>query len=347
MSKKNELMNTILSAAMGSFDGNTITELKNILRISLYDYSVEKITTTDISVGNYETTQGLLEYFTICKLSSGRSHKTIKQYLLVANQLCSLVHKELGMITSEDVIYFLAKYPYTKTPNISQCTMDSKRRYLSSIFGLLKKHKKIDENPMDMVESLKCPCKVKEQFTDQEIHKLYKSINDCKNNIVKHRNNAILSLSLDTGCRVSELTNINIRDCNFQSNEIKVKGKGNKERVVYFSKLTKDKIFDYLKFRNIQNYNINIPLFMDICNKNRLKSSGVRSMLKRIGLVSGVNNVHPHRLRRTCATNLVLKGIPIDTISRYLGHSTLDTVQRYVVNSNQRMKSELQRVGIG
>ena len=347
MSKKNELMNTILHSAMSSFDEDIITELKNILRISLYNYSVEEITTTDISIGNYETTQGLLEYFTICKLSSGRSHKTIKQYLLVAQQLCSLLNKELSSITSEDIIYFLAKYPTTKTPNVSQCTMDSKRRYLSSIFGLLKKHKKIEDNPMEMVESLKCPCKVKEQFTDQEIHKLYKSINDCKNDIIKHRNDAILSLSLDTGCRVSELTHIDVRDCDFESNEVKVLGKNSKERIVFFSKSTKQKLCDYLKLRNIQNYNINAPLFMDICNKNRLKASGVRSMLKRIGLTSGVNNVHPHRLRRTCATNLVLKGVPIDTISRYLGHSNLNTVQKYVCNSNLRMKNELQKVGLG
>lgn len=343
MSKKNELINTILCAAMGSFDRNITNELKNILRISLYDYSVERITTTDLSVGNYETTQGLLEYFTVCKLSSGRSHKTIKQYLLVANQLCNLTGKELSAITSEDVIYFLAKYPTIK--NVSSCTMDSKRRYLSSIFSLLKKHKKIDENPMDMVESLKCPIKIKEQFTDQEIHKLYESINDCKNNIVRHRNDAILSLSLDTGCRVSELTNISIKDCDFDKNEVKLLGKGNKERITFFSKSTKHKLFDYLKLR--KEYKNSDPLFMDITNKYRLKSSGIRAMMKRLGKISGVNNVHPHRFRRTCATNLVLKNIPIDTISRYLGHSSLDTVQRYVVNSNQRMKSELQGVGLG
>ena len=198
---------------------------------------------------------------------------------------------------------------------------------------------------MDMVESLKCPIKIKEQFTDQEIHKLYESINDCKNNIVRHRNDAILSLSLDTGCRVSEITNISIKDCDFQSNEIKVKGKGNKERIVYFSKLTNDRLKKYLELRD--NYEDNSPLFMDIQNRCRLKSSGIRAMMKRLGKISGVNNVHPHRFRRTCATNLVLKNIPIDTISRYLGHSSLDTVQRYVVNSNQRMKSELQGVGLG
>ena len=344
---KRELINVILYSMIDKIDKKQFEQLKDCLKVSLYDYSIEKCETTELSCGYKNTTQELIDYYAICKLGAGRSRETIKQYVRVVHQLCNMVHKELNMITSEDVIYFLAKYPYTKTPNVSRCTMDSKRRYLSSVFSLLKKHKKIAENPMDMVDSLKYPYKVKEQFTDQEIHKLYESINDCKNEIIKYRNNAILSLCLDTGCRVSELTNINIGDCNFQSNEVKVLGKGNKERIVYFSKSTKDKIIDYLKLRNIHNYNTNTPMFMDICNKNRLKSSGVRSTLKKIGLASGINNVHPHRLRRTCATNLVVKGIPIDTIARYLGHANLDIVQRYVCNSNERMKNELQRVGIG
>lgn len=347
MNNKTELINSILYGMIDELDKEQLGVLKSQLQLSLYNYDISKIESTEVSIGNNESTKELLEYFSVCKLSSGRSKDTIKQYLLVAHQLCSFVNKELNMITTDDIIYFLAKYPYTKSPNVSGCTMDSKRRYLSSIFGLLKKHKKIAENPMDMVEQIKYPYRIREQFSEQEIHKLYEGINGCKNDIIKCRNDAILSLCLDTGCRVSELTNISVKNCNFQSNEVTVKGKGNKERIVYFSKSTKDKIIDYLELRNIYDYNTDTPLFMDICNKNRLKSSGVRSMLKRIGATSGVTNVHPHRLRRTCATNLVLKEVQIDTIARYLGHANLDIIQKYVCNSNLRMKNELQRVGLG
>lgn len=343
---KLELVNTVLYAMMGKLNRDQLNELKNQLQLVLYDYNISKIENTEISIGSEETTEELLKYFAICKLGAGRSKATVKQYLLVARQLCSFVNnKSLNMITTDDVQYFLAVYK--EKHHVSGCTMDSKRRYLSSIFGLLKKHKKIAENPMEMVEGIKYPCKVKEQFSEQEIRKLYEGINDCKNDIIKYRNDAILSLCLDTGCRVSEITNISVEDCNFQSNEVKVKGKGNKERIVYFSKSTKDKIINYLELRSIQDYNTDTPLFMDICNKNRLKSSGVRSMLKRIGVATGVSNVHPHRLRRTCATNLVLKGVQIDTIARYLGHSNLDVIQKYVCNSNMRMKRELQVAGIG
>ena len=343
MSKKNELINTILCAAMGSFDRNITTELKNILRISLYDYSVERITTTDLSVGNYETTQGLLEYFTVCKLSSGRSHKTIKQYLLVANQLCSLVGKELFQITSEDVIYFLAKYPMIK--GVSACTMDSKRRYLSSIFGLLKKHKKIDENPMDMVEQIKYRSKVKQPLSDKEIKNINSAINKTKNKVAKVRNTAIIQLCLDTGVRVSELTGMDIADVDFYKKEIKVLGKGNKERIVFFSDESKNKLNDYLKLRKI--YEGSSPLFMDIQHKRRLKASGVQTMMKKLRKPSGVSRLHPHLIRSTAATDLVKQGIGIDIVAKYLGHSGLDVIQRYVINSQEHIRNELQKVGLG
>lgn len=343
MSKKNELINTVLRAAIGKFDENITNELKNILRISLYDYSVERITTTDLSVGNYETTQGLLEYFTVCKLSSGRSHKTIKQYLLVANQLCDMVHKELGEITSEDVIYFLAKYPVAK--KVSNCTMDSKRRYLSSIFGLLKKHKKINENPMDMVEQIKYCSKVKQPLSDKEIKNINSAINKTKNKVAKVRNTAIMQLCLDTGVRVSELTGIDIADIDFYKKEIKVLGKGNKERIVFFSDVSKNKLNDYLKLRT--SYEDCSPLFMDIQHKHRLKSSGVQAIMKKLRKPSGVSRLHPHLIRASMASDLARQGVSIDIIAKYLGHSGLDVVQRYVINSQEHIKNELQKVGLG
>lgn len=345
MNNKTELINSILYGMIDELDKEQLGVLKSQLQLSLYNYDISKIESTEVSIGSEETTKELLKYFAICKLGAGRSKDTVKQYLLVARQLCSFLNnKSLNMITTDDVQYFLAVYK--EKNHVSGCTMDSKRRYLSSIFTLLKKHKKINNNPMEMVEGIKYPYRIREQFSEQEIHKLYEGINCCKNDIIKCRNDAILSLCLDTGCRVSELTNISIKDCDFQNNEVVVEGKGSKERIVYFSESTKDKIIDYLELRNIYDYNIDIPLFMDICNKNRLKSSGVRSMLKRIGITSGVTNVHPHRLRRTCASSLILKGVQIDTIARYLGHTNLDIIQKYVCNSNERMKRELVASGI-
>lgn len=350
MNNKMELINAILYGMMDELNKTQLYDLKNQLQLVLYNYNVSKIESTEVSVGNQESTRELLEYFSVCKLSSGRSHKTIKQYILVAHQLCDTVGKGLNMITSDDIIYFLAKYPYTKTPNVSGCTMDSKRRYLSSIFGLLKKHKKIAENPMETVEGIKYTSKVKRSLSDKEIENINKAIDKTKNKIARVRNDAIIHLCLDTGARVSELTGINISDVDFYKKEIKVQGKGRKERIVFFTAKTEQKIKDYLKLRNDikeNEFENNCPLFMDITNRYRLQSSGVRSMMKRLRKPSGVSRLHPHLLRAQCSCNLAKAGVQIDLISRYLGHSSLDVAQRYVVNSNDRLHDELQKVGLG
>lgn len=350
MNNKTELINTILYGMIDTLDKEQLGILKSQLQLVLYNYDVSKIESTEVSIGNQESTKELLEYFSVCKLSSGRSKDTIKQYLLVARQLCDTVHKELNMITTDDVIYFLAKYPYTRTPAVSGCTMDSKRRYLSSIFGLLEKHKKIAENPMNMVEQIKYTSKVKQSLSDVEIENINKAIDKTKNKIAKVRNDAIMQLCLDSGARVSELTNINIGDINFHKKEIKILGKGRKERIIFFAAKTEQKIKDYLELRNDikeNEFENNRPLFMDITNRRRLQSSGVRSMMKRLRKPSGVSRLYPHLLRAQCACELAKANIQIDLIAKYLGHANLDVVQRYVLNSNDRLKNELQRVGLG
>lgn len=324
-----------------------LNNLKSQLQLSLHNYSISKIETTELSIGNGDTTRELLEYFTICKLGSGRNRKTIKQYVLVANQLCNLVNKKLNMITSDDVIYFLAKYPYIKDKVVSKCTMDSKRRYLSSIFSLLKKHKKINENPMDMVEQIKYKSKIKQPLEKKEIENIKRAILYKKNKMMKARNIAILQLFLDTGLRVSELSNIDISDINFDKKEIKVLGKGNKERIVFFTDDTLNSLKRYLEYRDIKEYNVDIPLFMNNANTRRLKSSGIQNMLKALRKPSGINRLHCHLLRSTAATNLVKDGISIDIVDKYLGHSGLNVIQKYVINSQEHIKHELQKVGLG
>lgn len=350
---KKELINEILCSMIGKINNEQLEQLKNCLQISVYNYNIEKMETTELSCGSENTTKELIDYFTICKLGSGRNKNTIKQYIRVVYQLCNMVNKELNMITSDDVIYFLAKYPYTKVHVVSRCTMDSKRRYLSSVFSLLKKHKKIAENPMDMIEQIKYTSKIKQPLEDKEVESIKTAISNEKNVMIKLRNASILQLFLDTGLRVSELSNINLSDINFDRKEIKVLGKGNKERIVLFSDDTLIKIIDYLKYRNIFIINnkiecdFNVPLFLNKSNTRRLKPSGIQNMLKVLRKPSGVFRLHPHLIRATNATNLARKGISIDIIAKYLGHSGLGVIQRYVINSQEHIKNELQKVGLG
>lgn len=345
MSNKTELINSILYGMMDELNKEQLGVLKSQLQLVLYDYNISKIDNTEVSIGNHESTKELLEYFSVCKLSSGRSKDTIKQYLLVARQLCNFLNKELNMITTDDIIYFLAKYPYTQSRIVSGCTMDSKRRYLSSIFGLLKKHKKIAENPMETVERVKYRKKCKQPLSQEEICSVKDAVANKNSNVLRNRNTMIINLLLDTGCRVSELTNISIKDFDFQRNTIKILGKGNRERFVYFSEQTKEDIMKYLEMRD---YCKDDPLLLNLSGTNRLKSSGVQSMLKNLRKKCGVDRLHAHLFRATMATDLVQRyKVSIDVVAKYLGHSGLETIQKYVINNSEYIINEFNRIGLG
>ena len=70
-------------------------------------------------------------------------------------------------------------------------------------------------------------------------------------------------------------------------------------------------------------------------------------MMKRLRKPSGIKRLHPHLIRASMASNLARQGIAIDIIAKYLGHSGLDVIQRYVINSQEHIKNELQKVGLG
>ena len=126
--------------------------------------------------------------------------------------------------------------------------MESKRKYLSSVFSYLTKHKKLTENPMDLIEPIKYKKCVKKPLSDEEIELL-------KINCTNARDLAISQFSLDTGVRVSELCGINLSDIDFRKYNCKVLGKGDKERTVSFSGKTMMRINEYLKTRKDINFN--------------------------------------------------------------------------------------------
>lgn len=328
----------------------SIGELKSILTMELYDYSVEKIETTELSIGDGNVTASLFNYFKIGKLSSGMQLNSLRRYYEVVEQLCNLTHKELNMITSEDINIFL--YMYKDIYKIQDSTMQSKRLYLSSVFSYLYKHKKISYNPMELIEPIKCKVKVKQPLTDEEVERIRMA---CEQQRLKvsHRNIAIINFMLDTGVRVSELCNINISDVDFVKKRVLILGKGNKERYVYFSDRTKVRLESYFKDRDDlithgfdMTYPINCPLFANINRKHgRLSKSSVELILKKIGELSDIKRLHPHLLRATFATNLARKGIDINTIANALGHANLNTIHRYVLLNDEQINSAIQAVG--
>ena len=153
-----------------------------------------------------------------------------------------------------------------------------------------------------------------------------------RDNCENIRDLAIVELLISTGIRVGELVNLNILDVNLNERECVVFGKGESERVVYFDARTKIHLTEYLNQRSDDNPALFVSLRKPY---ERLGINGVESRLKNIGSKSNISNVHPHKLRRTLATNAIDKGMPIEQVQKLLGHTKIDTTMHYaMVNQN-------------
>ena len=315
-----------------------ISELKQKLQMELYDWNVQKIETTELSIKNGEVTKELLRYFEIGKLGSNKSKETIIQYERVALQLCDLLDKELNMITTEDVNYFLVMYK--NIHGVSDYTMEYKRLCLSSIFTYLYKNKKINENPMDRIEPITYEKKVKQSLTDEEFERLVLACKD-------RREIALIYFLVNTGVRVSELANLKLSNIDFERKRALVLGKRSKQRYVYFDARTKVRIMDYIEhdrkdvdFENGRMiHKPDAPLIAsEKGGYHAIKKNAIERIIRNIGEKSMIIRIHPHLFRATYATNMLKKGVDIQVIAKLLGHSKVETTSLYICLSDDEME---------
>ena len=144
------------------------------------------------------------------------------------------------------------------------------------------------------------------------------------------RDYAILMLFLSCGLRVSELVSLNLTDV--YEDHVRVLGKGNKERVVYFGEGCREALDDYLMVRNVDKVKENDKNALFISQKNcRFGVRGVQQMVEKKLLEAGLDPTRysPHNLRHTAATLMLKNGVDTRALQEVLGHSNLNTTQIY------------------
>lgn len=172
-----------------------------------------------------------------------------------------------------------------------------------------------------------------------ELEKIINSIElDTPLNI---RNRLIVELLYATGIRVSELVSIKISDISFSSKEIKVMGKGSKERIVYFGEYAEEILNLYLKSARPKLVIRGNNDFLLLNNKGDvLTTRGVQGIISNI--IKGLalkHHVSPHTLRHTFATDMLNNGADLKSVQELLGHSSLSTTQIYTHLTNERLRT--------
>ena len=279
--------------------------------------------TNDFDVLNNDE---LLNLFLSAKEVEGCSKKTLKYYKSTIEKMLVTLDKRIDNISTNDLRNYLSEYNLNN--HLSKTTLDNIRRILSSFFSWLEDEDYIIKNPVKRIHRVKTGRVVKETLSDENIEIL-------RDNCESIRDLAIIELLVSTGMRVGELVKLNVSDINFQERECVVFGKGESERVVYFDARTKLHLIQYLNTRNDNNQ----ALFVSIRSPhNRLGINGVETRLKKLGLKSNIENVHPHKFRRTLATNAIDKGMPIEQVQKLLGHMQIDTTMQYAMVNQSNVK---------
>ena len=149
------------------------------------------------------------------------------------------------------------------------------------------------------------------------------------------RDRLIIEMLYATGVRVSELVNIKYDDIDFNNRRIRVLGKGNKERIVYYGEYAEDVLKEYIAThdRNRENY-----LFTN-SKGDKITDRGIRYIIDKIMSKLAVKvHVTPHVLRHTFATDMLNNGCDIKVVQELLGHSSLKTTEVYTHVTNERLK---------
>jgi site-specific recombinase XerD len=288
----------------------------------------------NLSVDESKVNQELLVSFLSAKQIEGCSEKTIDYYGNTIFKMMESVNLKIESITTDDLRKYLADYK--NQSNASKSTIDNIRRVLSSFFSWLEDEGYISKNPVRRIHRIKTKMVVKEVLSDEN----FEVLRDKCDNI---RDLAMIELLASTGIRVGELVNLNIDDVLFSERECVVLGKGDSERIVYFDAKTKIHLQKYLESRNDNNP----ALFVSLRKPhNRLGIPGVEKRMRKLGNEAKIKKIHPHKFRRTMATNAIDKGIPIEQVQRLLGHVQIDTTMQYaMVNQNNVKISHRKFIG--
>ena len=273
-----------------------------------------------------KTIEEFIGDFLNAKRLEGCSERSIRYYRSTLCRFADSTNSSITQVTTDEIRGYLAEY--RNLNGAGNITIDNVRRVLSSFFSWLEEEDFIYKSPVRRIKKIRSTRMLKPVYSDE-------SLEDLRDACTNTRDLAIIDLLTSTGIRVGELVKLNRNDMCFESRECIVRGKGDKERKVYFDARAKVHLQAYLDERIDSNEALFVSLHKPF---KRLEISGVELRLRHLGKNANVAGVHPHKFRRTLATRAIDKGMPIEQVQVLLGHSKIDTTLCYAMVDQANVK---------
>ncbi|PLS28629.1 integrase [Bifidobacterium parmae] len=313
---------SILQAMQSVLDARQLKQLKSVLSSQL---AMEALP------DDAGEAKELLDSFLAAKELEGCSERTLQYYESTLAYYISKTDMPLTKVDTEQLRSYLTNYQATHT--VGKVTIDNIRRILATFFSWLEDEDYIVKSPARKIRRVKTPVRVKETISDEDMERL-------RDGCETLRDLAIIDLLSSTGMRVGELVKLNRENIDLGERECIVQGKGNKERKAYFDARTKLHLEEYLRTR----IDDDSALFVGLSGKHqRITISTVESRLRSLGRKLRLPRIHPHKFRRTMATNAIDRGMPVEQVQKLLGHVKIDTTMQYAMVSQSNVKASHRR----
>ena len=251
----------------------------------------------------------------------GLSQNTVDSYKSDLTKLSNyLQNQDLSKTNIDNFFIDMSEFNYSSS---------TKKRMHSSIKNFLKYiNENEDYESIDISDiKLKSSKKLPEVLSITDIENMINFYNH--ETYLDSRNRTVIDVLYSTGCRVSELCDINISDIDLDENYLKLKGKGSKQRIVPIGSMLYKNLMQYLNVRETFLQNRGEPLFLSK-SKNKLDRTAVFRIIKKTAKnISLQTDVHPHTLRHSAATHMLEGGCDLRTVQEFLGHSSVSTTQIY------------------
>ena len=274
----------------------------------------------------------IVKIYIAVKKTEGLSDATLSNYARTLKHFFIWVRKPVDQVVANDVRMFL--YQYRQAHKISDRTLDKYRQMICWFFTWAYREEYIPKDPCKAVKSIKHEVKERQALTQLELERLRLAC-------VTKRDKAILEFMYSTGCRVSELTTVEISDVNMKEGTVQLFGKGRKYRTSFINAKAEVALIEYLKERNDESSYLFVS---ERRPHGGLTKAGVEKIIHQISQRSDVKkHVTPHIIRHTTATQAVNNGMPIEDVSKLLGHVSVATTMIYAKVSNEIVQTQHMR----
>lgn len=263
------------------------------------------------------------------KRIEGFSPHTLNAYRLQANLLVRHFQDiHVQSITTQGIKDYLA----SSSEGLKPSSLAHRVRFIRSLFRWLHEEGHIPVNPVAKIKEPKVGKRIPKFLTEREIEHLREA---CHTPMEK----ALFEFMFSTGCRIGEIVSLDRNCINWSDRSAIVRGKGDKEREVYFNIRCDIWLKRYVQER----VDHDPAIFVTERVPHRMSIAQMRYVIKRISKRAGIDKtIHPHQLRHSYATHLLNNGAPLDVIQSLLGHEKSETTRIYAQLSG-KLRQEFYR----